>query len=250
MALKGSYVSIKTLIAKIYRDLQFTEEEHFVDIIEWCAEALDHIHVNPQYVSTPLCFEVDSYKTELPCDFIALDQISYMGENMVASNNSFGFDDTTVPGRYYTPYPAYSYNVNKIKNVLFIDPNSTNYFRSGHSFKIENGWLKTSFKEGQVSMVYLAHPMDEEGYPLIPDEVSFKEALYWYCNYKYSYAKARLGELATYFYEDAYAKWQYYCNQAGAEALMPTLTQLEGMKRMYLSLIPKIDSFKRYFNNI
>lgn len=246
--LSGKTVSVKSIIAKVYRDLQLKEEEPFMDFIEWCAEALDFIHVYPQYNIKQICFEVTAYKTELPYDFIGLDQIEYEGVNLRATNNSFGpIKDNAVIGRYYTPY---SYNQSKLENAVFVDPYSTSYFREGYSFKIENGWLKTSFKEGDINLSYISQPMDEEGYPLIPDNVSFKEALYWFIVYKYLYPKALRGEISASFYDDAYNKWQWYCNQAGAEAMMPDLNTLENIKRSYLSLKINPYLFNNFFNSL
>ncbi len=246
--LNGKTISVKSIIAKVYRDLQLKDEEQFMDIIEWAAEALDHIHVYPQYESKAICFEVDSYKTELPCDFVALDQIAHGGVNMRASNNSFGIQGNNPPaGVYYTPY---SYNQAKIENAIFVDPNDSTYFRPGYSFKIENGWLKTSFNEGQIDMVYIAQPMDEEGYPLVPDHASFREALYWYIVYKSIYSKYLQGQISENAYQDAWNKWQWYCNQAGAEALMPDLTTLDNIKRSFLSLKPRPYLFDNFYNSL
>jgi len=247
MAVSGKQISVKSIIAKIYRDLDLKEEEAFMDFIEWCAEALDFIHVYPQYESKPISFKVDAYKTELPCDYIGLDQISYKGVNLRPSHNSFGLTTGTPSGQYYT---RYSYNQSKIENAVFIDPSNTTYFSPGYSFKIENGWLKTSFNTGDVDMVYISQPMDDEGYPLIPDEISFKEALYWYVVYKYLYPKVLRGEISDKFYNDAYNKWQWYCNQAGAEAMMPDLTTLENIKRAYLSLKIKPNLFENFYNGL
>jgi len=246
--LSGKTISVKSIIAKVYRDLQLKEEEPFMDFIEWMAEALDFIHVYPQYSIKPICFKITAYKTELPCDFIGLDQIEFEGINLRATNNSFGpIQDNAVIGRYYTPY---SYNQSKLENAVFVDPYSTSYFREGYSFKIENGWLKTSFKEGEINLSYISQPMDEEGYPLVPEDVSFKEALYWYVVYKYLYSKALRGEISNYFYEDAYNKWHWYCNQAGAEAMMPDLNTLENIKRSFLSLKINPYLFNNFFNSL
>lgn len=246
--LNGKSVSVKSIIAKVYRDLQLQDEEQFMDIIEWAAEALDFIGVYPQYESKPICFELSAYKTELPCDFIALDQISYGGVNLRPSNNSFGLLANNPPsGTYYTPY---SYNQAKIENVIFVDPNDSAFFRPGYSFKIEHGWLKTSFNSGLINMVYISQLMDEEGYPLIPDNQSFKEALYWYIVYKSIYPKYLKGEVTENAYQDTWSKWQWYCNQAGAQALMPDLSTLDNIKRSFLSLKPRPYLFDNFFKSL
>lgn len=48
MALSGKTISLKQIIAKVYRDLQLKEEDNFIDFIEWGAEALEQIGVFEQ----------------------------------------------------------------------------------------------------------------------------------------------------------------------------------------------------------
>jgi len=248
MSISGNTVSVKNIIAKVYRDLSLKDEEDFMSMIEWSAEALDFIHVYPQYTHETICIPINSYKTELPCDFIDVEYVEYNGHNLLETNNPFG-PQTTLgnQGVYYTPY---SYNQAKIQNAVFVHPDNLSYNKNGYSVKIENGWLKTSFKEGKVNMIYIAQPMDDEGYPLVPDEPSFREALYWYITYKYLYPKVLHGEISNQFYEDAYNKWQWYCNQAGAEAIMPNAMQLENLKRSFISLKPRVDLFNSFYNSL
>lgn len=242
--LSGKQISCKTIIAKVYRDLQLKEEEPFMDMIEWLAEALEFIHVYPQYIHKVCRLDVKNFKAELPCDFIGLESLEYNGTNMLYSSNQFGPKDHTPTGRYYTPY---SYNQDKIDNVLLVKDYS---IRGLGEFTIEGPWIKTSFKEACLHIKYVAYPSDEEGYPLVPDHQSFKEALFWFITYKYLYGKALRGEVDTGFYTDAFAKWQYYCNQAGAEAMMPDLATLEAIKRSYQRLKPDMFQFTSFYNNL
>ena len=245
MSLTNKFVSVKSIVAKLYRDLRLTEEEDFTDIIEWCGEALDFIHVYPQYkTKEPLALQVKNYKAELPCDYIQMQSIEYNGYNIIYSNNLFGPQDNTSSPYYLTPY---SYNQKKIENVVFVDPSGINYFTGKNSVIIENGYVKTSFKEGDINIVYTGMVLDDEGYPMVPDNVSFREALYWFCTYKYLYPKALNNEINSKFYEDAFQKWQYYCNQAGAEAMMPDLITLENIKRSFISLRPNLNKFNKFY---
>lgn len=244
--LTNKTVSVKNIIAKVYRDLQLKEEEPFTDFIEHCAEALEFIHVYPQFDHKQLSLSIKNYKAELPCDYISLEAVSYEGHNLRYTTNMFGPLDTTRSGAYYTPY---SYNQDKIANVLLLKFGD-NRLNPTTSFSVKNGYFNTSFKEGQLDIQYIALPMDEEGYPLVPDHVSFREALYWYVVYKYLYPKVLNGEVQGQFYQDAYEKWQYYCNQAGAEAMMPDLMTLENIKRSYLSLRLRPNLFDNFYNTL
>lgn len=242
--LNNRTISCKAIIAKVYRDLQLKEEENFTDQIEWLAEALEFIHVYPQFIHKHAKVNINNFKGEIPCDYITLDMVEYNGTAVSYTSNIFGPIDHTPSGRYYTPY---SYNQDKIANVLLV---TGNYIYGENSFSIQDGWFKTSFKEGCLNIIYTAMETDKDGYPLVPDHVSFREALYWYIVYKYLYSKVLRGEIQGQFYQDAYTKWQYYCNQAGAEAMMPDLATLENIKRNYIRLKPNMFQFDSFYQNL
>lgn len=242
------FVSCKAIIAKLYRDLQLKEEYAYVDIIEHIAEALEFIHVYPQYTHEPACVIIKNYKGELPCGYVGMEAIEYNGYSLKYTSNMYG-PQSNGSNNYPSDTP-YSYNRKKIENAVFVNPDTTNYFPNKDSVQIKNGYLRTSFKEGVINIIYTGLVIDEDGFPMVPDNVSFKEALYWYCTYKMLYPRALNGEINNNFYTDAYAKWQYYCNQAGAEALMPDLTMLENIKRAFISLKPMVNRADYFYNGL
>jgi hypothetical protein len=245
MGLTSNTVSYQTIISKLYRDLQLKDEQDIIgDILEWTAEALEFIGVYDQYESKPATITIVNYKGEKPCDFIALEQTTYNNYPIVYNTGIQTPKDTSINYGYLTPY---SYNQEKINNGLLFNGNYR--LANGETFKIESSWFKTSFEKGELNIVYKSVIVDTDGFPLIPDNVSYKEALYWYIVYKINYAQARKGEIAASFYTDAYDKWLKYCNQAGANAMMPDLTMLENIKRSFISLRPNLYKFNSQFSN-
>lgn len=240
--LTQNFISVQTIIAKLYRDLGLTDEELFTDIIEWCGEAMDLIHCYPQYREEDGCVEIYNYKGELPGDFIALRAAEYGGASVNYSNGLFGpLTNQPVVRR------PYSINEDKISNVLLLDPSRTHNVGSAQ-IKIENGYIKTSFDKGHINIRYAAMILDEDGFPMIPDDQSFKEALYWFCNYKITYAQSRRGEIQIQFYTDAYNKWQWYCGQAGTSAIAPDLGTMENIKHLFTQARPNTNKFNTFFN--
>src|SRR6185312_13055448 len=104
--------------------------------------------------------------------------------------------------------------------------------------------------EGCLQIVYESMPLDEDGFPLVPDYVEFKDALYWYINMKYTYSAWRRGEIRDGIYEHAEKQLHWYCQQAANKAMIPDLGQLENIKRSYLTLRPRTEQFKTFYNNL
>lgn len=241
MALSGKTISVKAIIAKVYRDLRLTDEEPFVDFIEWCAEAMDFIHVYAQYEHKEACIEIKNFKAEIPFDFIQMEEIEHNGVNMRYNENR---GNTTTNDRYLTPY---AYNQDRLANVTLVP---TVYRIGAHTVNITNGYFTTSFNNGKLNIKYAAMPLDEDGYPMIPDNVSFKEALYWYVVQKYLFSRTLTGEVNPQMYTHALERWNWYCNQAGAVAMMPDLLMLENLKRNFLSLRIRPNLFDNFYNDL
>ena len=246
--LNNNFISCKAIIAKLYRDLKLKEEEAYMDFIEHISEALEFIHVYPQYDTKSACVKIKNYKGELPCDYIGIIAIDHGGYSLRYTDNLFGPRAMGRPS--YPSDTPYSINRKKIENAVFVNPDSINYYPNRDSVQIKNGYINTSFKEDSINISYIALVLDEEGFPMIPDNVSFKEALYWYCTYKWLYPKTLQGEINAQFYNDAYSKWQYYCNQAGAEAMMPDLATLENIKRAFISLKPILNRADYFYSGL
>ena len=126
---------------------------------------------------------------------------------------------------------------------------TTDYIDTTHDYTylITPNFIKTNMESGYLMMAYQAIPTDSEGYPLIPDNQSFLDALYWYINMKIMYPDWRTGKIRDAVYADAKRSWNYYCKQAYGEALMPNKDQMESIKNTWLRLVPEINEHSTAF---
>ena len=125
---------------------------------------------------------------------------------------------------------------------------------------IKPGWLVTNKSKGFIKLAYKAIATDERGYPLIPDLTSYQEAVYWYVVMKLTFPKWLKGELGgsskyaqkyasnTYFY--CQQQWNFYRNQAYAEAMMPTADDMQNIKHEWNRLLPEFESSDTFFKDI
>lgn len=118
------------------------------------------------------------------------------------------------------------------------------------TYTIVNSYIKTNKASGYLMVAYQAIPTDNEGYPLIPDDASFMEAIYWYIVMKLLYPQWKQGSIRDAVYYDARRSWNYYCKQAYGNALMPNKDQLESIKNTWLRLIPEIDEHSSGFSTL
>lgn len=117
-------------------------------------------------------------------------------------------------------------------------------------YSIQDNWIKTNQRTGYIMLSYQAIPVDSEGYPMIPDSISFLEALYWYIAVKLLYPMWRDGRVRDAIYYDARSNWNYYSKQAYGNAMMPNVDTLESIKNQWLRLIPEIHEHKSMFSTL
>lgn len=126
---------------------------------------------------------------------------------------------------------------------------------------IKPGWVVTNKDKGYIKFAYKAIATDERGYPLIPDLTSYQEAVYWYVVMKLAFPKFMSGTLSgasskysakfskdTYFYIQQ--QWNFYRNQAYAEAMMPTADDMKNIKNDWHKLIPDYEADDTFFKDI
>lgn len=122
---------------------------------------------------------------------------------------------------------------------------------------IKPGWIVLNRDKGYIKLSYKAIAVDERGYPLIPDLTSYQEAIYWYVTMKLNFPKFMTGKLGgkgvsssanVYYYIQQ--QWNFYRNQAYAEAMMPTADDMKNIKKEWNRLIPEVESDDIFFKNL
>ena len=230
---------------------------------------------------------ISNYQTKLPCDLTAINQVAYSTSEsgpfypMVYGSGSFdpGVPDTTSTGTdttlpdsiiveqamdlygldyaaallYLNTYPA---RRESIESMLLTGTISTTGTRdpmtaSGdYTYIVTPGYIKTTLQTGYIMLSYQAVPTDTEGYPMIPDDESFEEAIYWYINMKLTYPEWKAGRVRDAVYYDAKSSWNYYRKQAYGNAMMPNIDQLEAIKNAWLRLVPEIHEHGNAFTTL
>jgi len=233
--------------------------------------------------------EIFDYQAKLPSDFHSLIQASF-SENvagpyypMTYGTGSFELAkdmdeiaslDNAFPESSYVTLAMSLYNKDYADALVYVntEPNirdtltvmlnrmypssgipGTTYDASGlvdYKYIITPNYIKTNARTGYVMMAYQAIPTDSEGYPLVPDDVDFLEALYWYVTMKLLYPEWKLGRVRDEVYYDARRSWNFNCKKAYGNAMMPNVDQLESIKNQWLRLVPEIHEHAGGFSTL
>jgi hypothetical protein len=220
------FTSIQEVIGKIYRDLDLQDESKWEDMVEWAAEALEQIGVRGQYVHKAVEIEVDNYRAALPCDLYKIVGIEYQGEALRKLTGNF---DTI-------------YRTDEQRDKL----KSTSY----HGYTVNDAWLNFNFEKGTINFAYIGVPVDKEGFPLIPDSISYKEAIEKYIVMKLHYPKFIMETINPNTWESMKNDWHWFCSQARGVGNMPNADTYESIKNMWNRLKPMMNEHRLFFNKL
>lgn len=214
-------ISINYVIRKVVKDLGLDDKELYIDdFVEWIGEGLQYIGSYYQYCERYETIDIIDYKGELPCDFYAMIRIH---------DNTDGKAD--------------SFNKNLIGATNKQSSLNQHTFRD---YNIQGNVFTAAFKTGKLNIQYLGIPLDEEGFPMIPDNVNYLDALMWKCAYQlslkgYTFKNPQLNDLNY-----TSARWGRYCIQARANMNMPDGDALERWKNIMIRFKPDLN---QYYNN-
>jgi len=250
------------VINKIIRDLGLGEEEiPFADFVEWIADGLEHIGAYYQLQEKSCIVKIENHEGFLPCDFYKMIRLIQGCQIEPATSGGFyagslvevlakaGIDFESLPA--YERYiiignqglsktdisdmsqitGALNFNKNLIGN-----PHITSFTDS--DINISNNRVLAAFSSGFLQLQYLAMPVDERGWPLVPDNVSFRDAMFWKCAYQLSMRNPdKMPNPRMKDMEYCKQKWNFYCVQARAESNMPDLAMLERFANQWSKLV-------------
>ena len=268
--------SSKTIIRKIFRDLKPGDDNWIDDAIEWVGEALEHIGSATQLLQKQCVLTVADHKVLLPTDLYYINQVAI--NNSVSPVSSKELDTlidkvkelkdqivaAQADGLEYSSTTATLNEINSrivvLENIYFKNTNTlqplqygaSTFHRSMHcddcvnenvnyedTYIVDNDYIKTSFDSGKICLSYMAFPTDEDCYPLVPDDISFSEALFWYVYKKILLSKPDFKNNGV-DYIFAEQQWKYYCTQARNAANYPDIDKYESFMNQWVRLIPNI----------
>lgn len=129
-----------------------------------------------------------------------------------------------------------------------VDHRDGTMFSNELQYTTKPGYINTCMPRGFVKISYYAIYTDEDSMPMIPDLESYKEAIYWYVTMKLMYPKKLKGQISQGDYYDIRNSYNFYRKQAYAEAMMPTVDDLETISNIYTKLYPEINDHNIFFS--
>ncbi len=217
--LSGKSVSLETIIERVHRDYGFTVDTDWVDIAEWIGSVIDLINAPMQYVDRITYgydkpyIEIVNSRGELPCDLVSITQTRMC-------------DGT--PMRYSTDSFHRRMHSAQCPDLIC---------GSDLTYKVNDNYIFTNFKEGKIEMAYKAFPCDERGYPTIPDDEKFKQAATAYVAERVGLKLFMRGRLDERRYNLLERERMWYIGAAQTKALLPNRDKTRSIANQFRRIV-------------
>jgi hypothetical protein len=213
-------ISSKEIIAKIYRDLKPANSNFQQDAIEWFAEALSFIGANSGLERVQAISPISGYKALLPD--IKTNILAVLYSSVEKEDNE---PDTIL--RILRDKPKV------VKRSSGLRDNIYNHGACEVNYSINNTYLHISEEKGTAMILYTRPILDSDGYPMIPDHGSFRQALTFYTLLRMMDGGYQHPHLR---YQEVEQRWLKYCTQARNAKAFPDLEMLERIRQQRTEL--------------
>ncbi len=273
--LNGKTVSCKEIIGEVYRDNKYKYQLPWQDAIAWSVDAIELIGAPLALTRKIVCITITDYRGLLPCDLSSIEQVAGSFDGCIpfpmrSTTNSFHpvlacdtmelsselLGEANIVGGIEEPIgedisgnPVYETDIGNIAMPGEITDSSNVVIFNDPTYTVNDNFIFTNFRDGFVFIAYNALPVDEDGFPQIPDNRRYKEAVKSFIRYKIDYILWRTNELTKDIYQDSEKEWLWYVGSAGNIARMPNKDGMYSLMNQ-MKLIPQKYSHNTFFRNL
>ena len=190
------------------------EDTPFETVVDYAADFMRIVGIPTAFLEKTENIQIKEFRGILPCDYYQVLQVRVIDheKNIGAfrhSTDSFHMSDLKPPKG-----------------------------KAGLTYKIQGNCIITSIPEGLIEMAYKAMPIDDEGYPLIPDNSSYSRALELYIKLQCFTTLFDMGKINGQVLQNTQQQYAWAVGQAQSDMIRPTIDQMEALSNMWNKLLP------------
>ena len=249
----NNYTSLAVVADKILRHPMMAGIS-FEAIIDYAIDFMRIVQCAGFFEEKCSTIEIKDYKGLLPEDFYEVNQIrlSSLANRIPKYEENYRIDEdgNKIPTGTYTQV-GYE-DIEYYKNKSFRYATDTFHMSDVKSsvdltYKIQGGYIFTSIKEGTIELSYQAILLDEEGFPLIPDNSKFTRALQAYIKKEWFTILFDLGKLQAAIYQNAQQEYAWAVGACESEFQKMSLDKAESFYNSWSTLIPRRNQHQRFY---
>lgn len=217
------FISVHEIASRVKRHplLKDMSLEH---IIQCTVDFISIVGLPTTFKEKGETIKIENYRAQLPCDLLSLLYVKDLSTGITLRNTT----DVHI--------------IRKGKHYVSNDTDRT--------FKVVGDVIYTSFKKGEIDIVYTAMPVDENNFPLLPDDSVFQAALELYIRVEYFTILFDLGKISQQSLYNVQQQYGFRVGQLKTSYMTPSISEMESISNMFTQLIPKNNEFRKGFKNL
>jgi len=200
--MNSNYVSIEHIIEKVNRELPPGGEFNLESVKEWIWEAMEEIGCITQYAASTFELDIVDSKAETPSAIQSIQEV-LEGESSYTMKQ-----------------------INQYDNFGIL------------TYKLNAGYIYTSFEEGTVLIHCYTMPVDANTNPIVPDDSSIVKGVVSHIIYKISKQLWFKDLLTSDKYQYIVTQWTHDIMEARGASKMPTVTEYTRLQQDILKPFP------------
>ena len=197
----------------------------FETAIEYAVDFISLMGTPALYDEKTAVVEIKDWRGQLPCDFEHMIQVRAAG----------------FPGRPHgATYRASGHSFHMSPEKMPVDTNE-------YTYKIQGMVIFTSTKDTDLEIAYRAFRVDEEGYPVLPDNPSFLRGLETYIKYQWFTVLFDMGKIPQQVFNNVAQEYAWAAGDAQSEFSRLSLDEAETLFNSFKTLLPRNNEHWRGF---
>lgn len=210
------YTNIRVILDKVLRH-PLLQDITLETAIDYTIDFMRIVGVPSMFTEKVSNIKVDKYRALLPEDYYQMNQVRKGDDVLTYSSDSFHFDNTSS---------------------------------NTYTYKIQGNVIYTSFEKGELEISYQAIAVDEQGFPLIPDNSSFTRALELYIKKQWFTILFDLGKLQPAILQNTQQEYAWAVGDCASEFNRMSLDKAESFYNTWKTLILRDSRHSYRFTNI
>ena len=221
--------NIRRILDRLMRH-KMMQDIPFETAVEYTVDFLELMGTPGLYNEKTAIIEIHNWRGALPCDFKDMIQVRVSPIQM--------------NGEKIAITPCYRYS----GDSFHMSPNK--HIEGSLTYKTSGMVIFTSTRDTDVEISYHAFAVDDDGYPLLPDNASFLRGLEAYIKMKWFEIKFDSGELSQAVMERADREYCWAAGDAQSEFSRLDVDKAETLFNSFATLLPRNNEhWKGFFTN-
>ena len=218
------YISIKEILDNLL-DNPLLKDISLERVVRYTQRFIKRIGMRKQYIENTAIINIEDWRGELPCDYYEMIQV-----------RTNCHDNNKEP--LYYRYSTDNFHMSTYKdNDDFTDL----------TYKIQGRIIFTSTKNTPIEIAYRAIKVDNEGYPMIPDNGTYAEALEAYIKLKVYTVLFEQNKVNNAVLQNAQQEYCWAVGAAQTELVMPSIDEMQSITNLWNQLLVRTSEHQTGF---